>query len=138
MRARAQDWLQQHGPFDAVLDGANLALWGQNVEAGAWCFAQVRAALAQLRADGTGMRPLLVRGGNPGRGPALLVARPSARCRVAAGRTLLRRMTSQGDMAMGRVRANGCLGATGSVSDRSGGVRLPDSLPPRCLCLPSV
>ena len=56
-----QAWLQRHGPFDAVLDGANIALFGQNVDRGAFSFAQIEAALGRLRADGSGMRPLLVR-----------------------------------------------------------------------------
>lgn len=56
-----QAWLQRHGPFDAVLDGANIALFGQNVDRGAFSFAQIEAALGRLRADSSGMRPLLVR-----------------------------------------------------------------------------
>ena len=56
-----QAWLERHGPFDAVLDGANIALFGQNFDAGGFAFAQVEATLAKLRSDGLGKRPLLVR-----------------------------------------------------------------------------
>ena len=56
-----QAWLERHGPFDAVLDGANIALFGQNFDAGGFAFAQVEATLSKLRSDGLGNRPLLVR-----------------------------------------------------------------------------
>ena len=59
----AQAWLERHGPFDAVLDGANIALFGQNFDAGGFAFGQVEAALAKLGGDGLGKRPLLVRSG---------------------------------------------------------------------------
>ncbi|KAK9826794.1 hypothetical protein WJX81_001690 [Elliptochloris bilobata] len=55
-----QEWLERHGPFDAVLDGANIALFGQNFGDGGFVFKQVEATLAQLRRDGHAQRPLLV------------------------------------------------------------------------------
>jgi proteinaceous RNase P len=37
-------WLQQHGPHAAVIDGANVALYGQNFESGGFNFKQIRCA----------------------------------------------------------------------------------------------
>lgn len=34
-------WLQRHGPFGAVVDGANVALYGQNFASGGFSFAQL-------------------------------------------------------------------------------------------------
>ena len=36
------EWLERHGPFGAVVDGANVALYGQNFEQGGFTFAQIR------------------------------------------------------------------------------------------------
>lgn len=63
MTVVVQAWLERHGPFDAVLDGANIALFGQNFDAGGFAFAQVEATLSTLRSAGLGKRPLLVRSG---------------------------------------------------------------------------
>ncbi|KAJ6752656.1 hypothetical protein OIU74_027470 [Salix koriyanagi] len=46
---RFQDWLQQHGPFDAVADGANLSLINQQT----FSFSQLNAVVHRLR----GMSP---------------------------------------------------------------------------------
>lgn len=35
-------WLERHGPFGAVVDGANVALYGQNFEKGGFNFGQIR------------------------------------------------------------------------------------------------
>lgn len=35
-------WLEKHGPFGAVVDGANVALYGQNFEKGGFNFKQIR------------------------------------------------------------------------------------------------
>ncbi|KAL3838540.1 hypothetical protein ACJIZ3_023131 [Penstemon smallii] len=42
---RFQEWLQQHGPFDAVVDGANLGLANQHI----FNFHQVKRVVNQLR-----------------------------------------------------------------------------------------
>ncbi|GAB4817090.1 hypothetical protein N2152v2_004136 [Parachlorella kessleri] len=36
------EWLERHGPFGAVVDGANVALYGQNFEHGGFTFSQIR------------------------------------------------------------------------------------------------
>ena len=43
-----------------MLDGANIALFGQNFDAGGFVFAQVEASLTELHSEGLGKRPLLV------------------------------------------------------------------------------
>ncbi|KAH6769527.1 proteinaceous RNase P 1, partial [Perilla frutescens var. frutescens] len=43
--AQFQGWLQRHGPFDAVVDGANLGLANQHV----FSFAQIKRVVNQLR-----------------------------------------------------------------------------------------
>ncbi len=35
-------WIEEHGPFGAVIDGANVALFGQNFESGGFNFGQIR------------------------------------------------------------------------------------------------
>ena len=35
-------WLERHGPFGAVVDGANVALYGQNFEKGGFNFGQIK------------------------------------------------------------------------------------------------
>lgn len=35
-------WLERHGPFGAVIDGANVALYGQNFEKGGFNFGQIK------------------------------------------------------------------------------------------------
>ncbi|KAG8380321.1 hypothetical protein BUALT_Bualt06G0003500 [Buddleja alternifolia] len=43
--AQFQEWLQRHGPFDAVIDGANLGLANQHT----FSFAQIMRVVKQLR-----------------------------------------------------------------------------------------
>lgn len=43
--AQFQEWLQRHGPFDAVVDGANLGLANQHT----FSFAQIKRIVNQLR-----------------------------------------------------------------------------------------
>lgn len=40
--AQFKAWLARHGPFGAVVDGANVALYGQNFEKGGFNFGQIR------------------------------------------------------------------------------------------------
>ncbi|XP_042037537.1 proteinaceous RNase P 1, chloroplastic/mitochondrial-like [Salvia splendens] len=55
--AQFQEWLQRHGPFDAVVDGANLGLANQRV----FNFGQVRRVVNQLcRISPTRKLPLVV------------------------------------------------------------------------------
>ena len=54
-------WLDENGPFGYVIDGANVALFGQNWEAGGFSFAQIAAVLDQMHEERPGLKPLLVR-----------------------------------------------------------------------------
>ena len=56
-----QTWVAAHGPFDVVLDGANVALFGQNKETGGFTFSQVVAVLNAALAARPQTRPLVVR-----------------------------------------------------------------------------
>ena len=38
-----QAWLDEHGPFDAIVDGANIGLYNQNFGEGGFNFFQVWA-----------------------------------------------------------------------------------------------
>lgn len=53
-------WLQEHGPFDIVVDAANVAFYGQNFESGGFNFSQIAAVIDTLRADHPGMKPLVI------------------------------------------------------------------------------
>ncbi|BDA43062.1 probable mitochondrial ribonuclease P catalytic subunit at C-terminar half [Coccomyxa sp. Obi] len=53
-------WLDQNGPFGYVIDGANVALFGQNWEAGGFSFAQIAAVLDQMHEKRPGLKPLLM------------------------------------------------------------------------------
>lgn len=54
-------FLSRHGPYGAVVDGANVALFGQNHDTGGFSFAQLEAVVSQLREERPGLRPLVVR-----------------------------------------------------------------------------
>lgn len=41
-RPQFKEWLTRHGPFGAVVDGANVALFGQNFESGGFNFGQIK------------------------------------------------------------------------------------------------
>lgn len=60
-----QAWLEQHGPVQALVDGANVALYGQNWERGAFSFGQVKGVLDQLGRQHPDLRPLMVSVGQP-------------------------------------------------------------------------
>ena len=53
-------WLSKRGPFGAVVDGANVALFGQNWERGGFDFGQLRDALSALERARPGARPLVI------------------------------------------------------------------------------
>lgn len=63
----AQAFLDRHGPHTCLIDGANVALFGQNWEDGAtgarggFSFAQIGAVLEQVRRERPQLKPLLVR-----------------------------------------------------------------------------
>ncbi len=40
-------WLEEHGPFGAVIDAANVALYGQNFESGGFNFGQIKSVHVQ-------------------------------------------------------------------------------------------
>lgn len=55
-----QAWLEQHGPVQVLVDGANVALYGQNWERGAFSFGQIKGVLDQLGRQHPDLRPLMV------------------------------------------------------------------------------
>ncbi len=54
-------FLGRNGPYGAVVDGANAALFGQNWEEGGFSFAQIQAVVGQLRCERPALKPLVVR-----------------------------------------------------------------------------
>ncbi len=55
-----QAWLEQHGPVQALIDGANVALYGQNWERGAFSFGQIKGVMDQLGRTHPDLHPLMV------------------------------------------------------------------------------
>lgn len=53
-------WLETHGPFGVIVDGANLAMFGQNNPDGGFDFRQIAAALGHARARHPELKPLVV------------------------------------------------------------------------------
>ncbi|KAK9810941.1 hypothetical protein WJX73_010279 [Symbiochloris irregularis] len=53
-------WLKEHGPFHVIIDGANVALFGQNFDHGGFSFTQIKAVLAHLRSQHPDLRPLVL------------------------------------------------------------------------------
>lgn len=56
-----QQWLERNGPFGLLIDGANLALCGQNFTEGGFNFRQIEAALKHSREQHPDLKPLVVR-----------------------------------------------------------------------------
>jgi proteinaceous RNase P len=54
------EWLEQHGPFGAVVDAANVAFYGQNYESGGFSFAQIGAVVDRLHETHAELRPLVL------------------------------------------------------------------------------
>jgi len=54
-------WLEAHGPFGVLIDGSNLALYGQNWAHGGFDFAQIGAAYDHAVAQFPDLKPLVVR-----------------------------------------------------------------------------
>ena len=53
-------WLGRHGPFGAVIDGANVALYGQNFDTGGFNFGQIQAVVNHLASRHPDLKPLLM------------------------------------------------------------------------------
>ncbi|DBA87294.1 TPA: hypothetical protein ACH3X1_004352 [Trebouxia sp. C0004] len=75
-----QAWLEQHGPVQALIDGANVALYGQNWERGAFNFGQIKGVMDQLGRTHPNLHPLMMLHVGRTKGPA-------AECKT--GKTLL-------------------------------------------------
>ncbi|KAL0051819.1 hypothetical protein WJX82_002667 [Trebouxia sp. C0006] len=75
-----QAWLEQHGPVQALVDGANVALYGQNWERGAFSFGQIKGVMDQLGRTHPDLHPLMMLHMGRTKGPA-------AECKP--GKTLL-------------------------------------------------
>lgn len=54
-------WLEENGPFGVVIDGANVALFGQNWAQGGFCFGQISEAYDRAVAAYPDRKPLVVR-----------------------------------------------------------------------------
>ena len=54
-----QAWLEEHGPVHALVDGANVALFGQNWEHGAFSFGQIKGVMDQLQRKHPDLHPLM-------------------------------------------------------------------------------
>ena len=54
-------WLDRNGPFSVLIDGANVALYGQNWAQGGFCFDQISAAYEHAAAAYPDRKPLVVR-----------------------------------------------------------------------------
>ncbi|KAL3685698.1 hypothetical protein R1sor_003720 [Riccia sorocarpa] len=57
---RFQEWLDRHGPFDAIVDGANIGLYNQNFAQGGFNFHQLNAVATALQDQGLAKRPPLI------------------------------------------------------------------------------
>ncbi|KAL2603159.1 hypothetical protein R1flu_017246 [Riccia fluitans] len=55
-----QEWFEQHGPFDAIVDGANIGLYNQNFAQGGFNFYQLNAVVTALQDQGLAKRPPLI------------------------------------------------------------------------------
>ena len=55
-----QAWLEEHGPFEVVIDGANVACFGQNHEQGGFQFSQIADVVDRLSNDKPDRKVLVV------------------------------------------------------------------------------
>ncbi|KAK3163113.1 hypothetical protein QOZ80_1BG0097820 [Eleusine coracana subsp. coracana] len=55
-----QDWLELHKEYQAIVDGANIALYQQNFAEGGFSLTQLDAVIAELRARYSGKWPLII------------------------------------------------------------------------------
>ena len=54
-----QEWLSQHGPYSVIVDGANVALYGQNFAEGGFSFGQLAQCLDLVQQDQPEAKPLV-------------------------------------------------------------------------------
>ena len=60
-KARFIEWSERHGPFDTIVDGANVGMYNQNFEDARFNFAQVERLMALLREErGPEAKPALL------------------------------------------------------------------------------
>lgn len=64
-----QRWLKQNGPFGVIIDGANVALYGQNFSEGGFDFQQIEAALEHSEKYHPDLKPLLLLHAGRTKGP---------------------------------------------------------------------
>lgn len=55
-----QEWLGARQPYDVIVDGANVAFFGQSFEQGQFQFGQIGDVIETVLADMPGSRPLVV------------------------------------------------------------------------------
>ena len=55
-----QDWLDTQDPYDVIVDGANVAFFGQSFEQGQFQFSQIGDVVETICAEMPGSRPLVV------------------------------------------------------------------------------
>lgn len=55
------EWLGRHGPHELMIDGANVALWGENYEGGGFRPEKIRRMHDAVAARHPGVKLLLVR-----------------------------------------------------------------------------
>ena len=58
---RFVEWFDRNGPYDILVDGANVAFYGQNREGGGFCWPQVMDMVKMLQRDNPDKKILLVR-----------------------------------------------------------------------------
>lgn len=54
-----QSWLEEHGPFKTIIDGANVAFWGQSFEQGQFQFGQIEKLVDAVCSE-LDQKPLVV------------------------------------------------------------------------------
>ncbi len=56
-----QAWLEQNGPYSIIIDGANVAFWGQSFEQGRFQFSQIGDVVETVCSEMPEEKPLVVR-----------------------------------------------------------------------------
>lgn len=56
------DWLSRNGPFDVMIDGANVALWGENYEGGGFKPDKIRRMYTTVQQQNPNAKILVVSG----------------------------------------------------------------------------
>lgn len=54
------DWLDRNGPYDIMIDGANVALWGENYDGGAFRPDKIRVMYEAVQQQSPDAKVLLV------------------------------------------------------------------------------